>query len=275
MARIFKGLDIATRINATIREQLAALKCRPYCVVLYDAADQAMRAYMQRQTRAAAEIGINLVFEPYAICAVDVSIRVAELAADPSVDAVITLYPLPNGVDGAALALALGPEKDVDGLHPWNAGNVLLGHKTRAPATAQACLMIARSILGTLKGRVVALVGASPLIGRPLANLLLDDQATVCVTHAATRDLVCHTRAADLVITAAGQPGLITAVHLREQALVLDVSIIPGERGLVGDVDLTSLDGHDVTVSHVPDGVGPVTTACLMKNIADAALLRR
>jgi len=115
------------------------------------------------------------------------------------------------------------------------------------------------------------LVGASRIIGRPLANLLLDAEASVTLTHAATRDLAAHTRAADIVITAAGVPGLIGPDHLRDGALVLDVSINAGPEGLVGDCDLPRLAGREVTITDVPDGVGPVTTACLMSNIAAAA----
>lgn len=272
MLRIFKGFELAEAINAQTRTLVETLARPPRCVVLMDVANAGMSAYVRRQQTSAEALGIAIEPEAYSAEAAGVLERLRELAAEGDVDAVATLYPLPPGVDARGAALVLGAARDVDGLHPMNAGDLALGAATRPPATAMACLLIAEALAGSLKGREVVLVGASRIVGRPLANLLLDCEATVTVTHAATRDLAAHTRSADIVITAAGVPGLIGAGHLRDGATVLDVSINRVGDGLVGDVDLASLAGRAMTVTHVPDGVGPVTTACLMRNITEAAL---
>lgn len=272
MPQIFTGFDIAAEINAKTRTLVASTGRSPRCAVLLDMADAGMAAYIRRQQEAAEDVGILIEPEAYPGDGDALLELIRQFAADVAIDAVATLYPLPVGIDARTLALALGAERDVDGLHPLNAGDLALGAPTRVPATARACQIIADALAGPLKGREIVLVGASRIVGRPLANLLLDLDATVTVTHAATRDLTVHTRAADIVITAAGVPGLIGADHLRDGTVVLDVSINRGPDGLVGDVDLAALTGRDLTVTHVPDGVGPVTTACLMRNIVEAAL---
>jgi len=129
-------------------------------------------------------------------------------------------------------------------------------------------------IMGSLKGLRVVVVGASPVVGRPLALMLLEKEATVTVCHVATVDLASHTREADVIISATGVAGLIRADHIREGAVLLDVGIVRTEKGLVGDIDLDSVQGKAAVVTHVPDGVGPVTTACLLENIVAAAEAR-
>ena len=270
MARIYDGRALAARLNGETRARVTALGRAPRCRVLLDGANAGMAAYGARLVESAAAAGITLEVESYPEPA-QVLPRLVALAADAAVDAVATLYPLPAGIDPLQAALVLGPAKDIDGLHPENAGLLALGAPARAPATAQACRLIAEEIAGDLTGREIVLVGASRIVGRPLAQLLLDAGATVTLTHVATRNLAAHTRGADIVITAAGRAGLIGPAHLKPGAVVLDVSINRGPQGLVGDVDLSALFGHDVTVTHVPDGVGPVTTACLLANIAATA----
>lgn len=274
MVRIVDGFALAEKLNAETRTALAALPRPPRCIVLLDDSNPGMAAYARRQQAIAAELGIALTPEPYP-APDEVLEHLAALAADPAVDAVATLYPLPAGVDPLAAALALGPEKDIDGLHPLNAGLLALGAPARPPATARACRLLAEALAGDLRGREIVLVGASRIVGRPLANLLTDAGATVTLTHVDTRDLAAHTRRAGIVVSAAGVAGLIGPEHLSPGALVLDVSINRGPDGLVGDVDVTRLATFDATVTHVPDGVGPVTTAGLMANIVAAAGARQ
>ncbi|WP_193080644.1 bifunctional 5,10-methylenetetrahydrofolate dehydrogenase/5,10-methenyltetrahydrofolate cyclohydrolase [Pseudooceanicola spongiae] len=269
MAEIYRGTALAARLNAETRTVVEALGRSPRCVVLLDGADAGMAAYGRRLVESAAATGITLLTESYG--AAEVLARLTDLGGDAGVDAVATLYPLPRGIAPLQAALALGAAKDIDGLHPMNAGLLALGAPARAPATAQACRLIAEDIAGPLRGREVVLVGASRIVGRPLAQLLLDAGATVTLTHADTRDLAAHTAKADLVITAAGQPGLLRSGHLRAGVVVLDVSINRGPEGLIGDVAPDALARPDLTVTHVPDGVGPVTTACLLANIAATA----
>jgi len=187
----------------------------------------------------------------------------------------MALYPIPSFIDREEVAELIGPDRDVDGQHPLNAGNLALGIQGYRPAaTARACVLVMGEIMGSLKGRRVVVVGASPVVGRPLALMVLEMEATVTVCHAATVDLASQTREADIVVSATGVAGLIKAEHIREGAILLDVGIVRTEKGLVGDVDLDSVGGKAALVTHVPDGVGPVTTACLLANIVAAAEAR-
>lgn len=269
--RILTGFDLAARLNAGTRRRAETLPRRPSCAVLLDLSNPAMRAYGERQRASAEAAGVDLRLVPYADGAPTVLAQLREFAEAPDVDAVATLYPLPAGVDPLEAAQILGAAKDIDGLHPTSAGLLALGAPARAPATAQACLLCARELLGPLKGAEVVVVGASRIVGRPLALMLLDEEATVTVCHAGTRDLAAHTRRADLVVTAAGVAGLIGADHVKAGAAVIDVAIVRTAGGLVGDVDRAAVSGKAAAVTHVPDGVGPVTTACLLRNVVDAA----
>lgn len=273
--RLFKGLDLAARINTESRTLAAGLDTPPVCLVLADRDNAGARAYCERQAATAAQAGIDMRIADYAGTANAIHAQIDAIAAAADIDAAAMLLPLPHGGEPVEAALRLGPEKDVDGLHPLNAGRLATGLPARPPATAMACLLCAEEIFGALRGFDVAIVGASRIVGRPLATLLLDAEATVTLCHVATSDLAAHTRVADLVVTAAGVPGLIGAGHLKPGAVVLDVAVTATPDGLRGDVDLAAVDGHAGLVSHVPDGVGPVTAACLFRNIVEAALARR
>lgn len=271
---LFFGHELAETIHARTRDLIAQLGSAPRCAVLFDRGNAPMMAYAERQKKAAAALGIELVLKEYATEPAEVLRQLERIGIDDTVDAAITLYPLPGGVDPLAAAEAIGSGKDVDGLHPLNAGLLALGGPARAPATARACALAIAHLLPSVKGAEVVIVGASRIVGRPLAALLLDAEATVTVCHAATRDLYDHTRKADLVVTAAGVPGLIGADAIGDGTILIDVSIVPTPNGLVGDVDLASVEGKAAVVSHVPDGIGPITTACLFENVARAALDR-
>lgn len=272
MTRVFLGHDLAREVDAGTRSLIARLGRSPRCRVLFDPAQAPMTAYLARQREAAAALGIALAAEPYAPDPGQILQQIARLRDDPFVDAAITLYPLPAGLDPALAAGRLGCGKDVDGLHPLNAGRLAGGDPSRAPATARACALVLSRLMPALAGAEVVIVGASRIVGRPLASLLLDAEVTVTLCHAATRDLAAHTRRADAVVTAAGVPGLIGAEAIRPGAVLLDVAITRAAGRLVGDVDLPSVEGKAAVVTHVPDGIGPVTTACLFENVARAAL---
>ncbi|GAA4525859.1 bifunctional methylenetetrahydrofolate dehydrogenase/methenyltetrahydrofolate cyclohydrolase FolD [Chelativorans composti] len=267
---IFTGFELAARIKQGVKARVAALGRRPRCTLLLDGSNAGAAAYAQRLVASADDVGIEMVPAEYAANAEAVR---TQLQAEG--DAMMALYPIPSFIGRDEVARLIGPERDVDGLHPLNAGGVLLGERNaRPPATARACVLILEELLGSLKGREIAVVGASAVVGRPLALMLLDREATVTVCHAATADLASHTREAEVVISATGVAGLIRAGHITEGSILLDVGIVRTEKGLVGDVDLESVSGRASLVTHVPDGVGPVTTACLLENIVSAAEAR-
>lgn len=271
MTRIFTGHALARRIHDRIREGITRLGRAPRCAVLIDETSAPMVAYASRQREAAAKLGIELGFASYGQSPELVRDQLKRLGADPRLDAVMTLYPLPSGIEPVEAALLIGADKDVDGLHPENAGLLALGAPGRTPATAHACRLAIGELAGSLRGAEITIVGASRIVGRPLATMLLDAEATVTVCHVATRDLADHTRRADVVVSAAGVAGLIGAAHIRDGAILVDVSIIRTEAGLVGDVDLASVEGKASVVTHVPDGIGPITTGCLFENVVAAA----
>jgi len=271
MTSIFTGFEIAAGINAETLKRSSAMARPPCCTILLDQANAGMNAYAERLRSMALQAGIKLETETYPANEADLFERITVLRDDPVVDAVATLYPLPSGVEPVDLALALGPDKDIDGLHPLHAGRLALGVPSRAPATAQACLLMAQELAGSLKGKNVTIIGASRIVGRPLAQILLDHEVTVSITHAATRDLPSHTLRSDIIITAAGVPKLLNANHVAKGAIVIDVAINRTATGLVGDADQAALSGIASVITHVPDGVGPITTACLFRNILEAA----
>ncbi len=270
MTVMFTGFALAARIQAQTAREVAALGRSPVCVTLLPAENAPAAAYVARQVAMATEAGVTIRPEDYPT---DPAARLAALAADPGVDAVMPLFPLPEGLAPDTAAALIGADKDVDGQHPLNAGRLLLGAgAARPPATARAAMLCAAEILGGLRGANITLVGASRLIGRPLAMLLTDAGATVTLCHADTLDLATHTRPADLIITAAGVAGLIGRSEVAKGGKVLDLAIIRQGCRLTGDADQTALTGHAALISHVPDGAGPVTTACLISNIAAACL---
>ena len=271
---IFRGHDLAAEVNARTGALIAQLGRPPRCVVLLDPGNPAMAAYARRQREAASALGIALKVMEYAARPQAVLDQLAGLRRDSAVDAAVALHPLPEGVDASAAAEAIGSDKDVDGQNPLNAGRLALGEQAAAPATARACALVLSRLLPRTEGAEVVIVGASRVVGRPLAALLLDAGATVTICHVATRELAEHTRRADVVVTAAGVPGLIGADAIRPGAIVLDVAIVRQGGRLLGDVDLASVMGQAALVTHVPDGIGPVTTACLFENVARAALAR-
>ena len=202
--------------------------------------------------------------------------RILELNEDPLVSGIIVQMPLPAEIPLYVVTDAIDPAKDIDGIHPLNAGRLLLGHPGFVPTTAQAAVEILKRSGIELEGRDVVVVGRSNVVGKPAAVLLTREHATVTVCHSRTKDLAGHLARADVVVVAAGRPGLVTGAMLKPGAMVIDVGInvvhagTPDER-LVGDVDFESVKLVAGAITPVPGGVGPVTNALLMTHVLQAA----
>lgn len=260
----------AQEIAERVAEQGAAARL----VVVVATEDESTAWYVRSIGRAAGKAGIacETVTLPADSEPGVIRERLAELSADSGVHGIILQTPLPPGASAADLAGAIAPEKDVDGANPLSLGRLAAGLPAFAPATAEAVVRLLDAHGVALAGRTVTVVGRSTVVGKPLAHLLLDRDATVTVCHSRTTDLAAATRAADIVVAAAGRPGLITAEHLAPGAVVVDVGTNPtGDGGLTGDVDAGSVQGTAAALSPVPGGVGPVTTALLLRHTAVAA----
>jgi methylenetetrahydrofolate dehydrogenase (NADP+)/methenyltetrahydrofolate cyclohydrolase len=269
------GRALAERIRAEVADEVAQLgELRLATVLVGD--DPASEVYIGHKHRAAADVGVRTLDErlPADTPQADVIALVEELNADDSVDGVLVQTPMPAGHDDATVARAITPVKDVDGLHPFNAGQLYLGENTLVPATARGIMALLSEYRVPLAGARAVVVGRSPIVGKPVAMLLLQENATVTVCHSRTAELEHHTRDADILVAAVGIPGVITAEMVKAGAAVLDVGITRTDEGLVGDVDPAAAEVA-AFLTPVPGGVGPMTIAVLLANTVRAARYRR
>ena len=271
------GKELAAALNSDTAERAAALTQRgaaPRLVLVVANDDPASGWYVKSLHRAAGRLGIDCDTVDLGATATADQIRskLRGLCADIAVDAVMLQTPLPDGVALQDVSSAIAAAKDVDGVSPHSLGLLATGLPGFPPATSEAVVELAKHHDIRLAGRRVAVVGRSNVVGKPLAQLLLAENATVTVCHSRTTDLPAVTAAADIVVAAAGRAGLITGDHVREGAVVIDVGTNEGPDGkIVGDVDAASVQGRAGALSPVPGGVGPVTTALLMRHVVRAA----
>ncbi len=205
--------------------------------------------------------------------------KVEELNADPNVDGILVQLPLPKGLDEQTVIATIDPDKDVDGFHIINAGRLSVGQKGFVPCTPLGCLMLLKDRLGDLSGKDAVVVGRSNIVGKPMAQLLTDANATVTIAHSRTKDLPEVVKRADIVVAAVGRPEMVTGDWIKPGATVIDVGInrISSEDGkskLVGDVDFESASDVAGAITPVPGGVGPMTIAVLLRNTLVSAYRR-
>ena len=278
--RLLLGAPIATEIRASVEADVAAFLAeygyRPGLAVVIVGKDAPSTVYLGQILRSCARVGIEgrLVEIEGRVSAGRLRRQIAELNEDPLVSGIIVQMPLPPGLPLATVIDTLDPAKDVDGIHPRNAGLMILGYEGFLPTTAHAAVEILRRSGIALDGRNAVVVGRSNVVGKPAAALLLRENATVTICHSHTRDLPRHVRAAEIVVVAAGQPGLITGEMLRRGAVVVDVGINVVEGGIVGDVDFESASRVASAITPVPGGVGPVTNALLLTHVMRAARMQ-
>jgi len=232
------------------------------------------KIYVRSKKRAADAVGIasrDYLF-PEGCSQAELLATLGEINRDPSTHAILLQLPLPGGLDEGAAIDAIAPEKDVDGLHPFNMGNLLAGTPTMIPCTPAGCLEILDHYGIELRGAEAVVLGRSRLVGKPLAQLLLGRHATVTTCHTRTRNLAEHTRRADVLCVAAGKAGVITGDMVKPGAVIVDVGINRLESGqLTGDVDFESASAKASAITPVPGGVGPMTIAMLLRNTLLAA----
>jgi methylenetetrahydrofolate dehydrogenase (NADP+)/methenyltetrahydrofolate cyclohydrolase len=268
---LLEGRPLAAEIRAAAAERAASLSPVLAAVVATD--DPGAAWYAGSIARAAAETGIELRETKLAADdATGVLETLDELSSDSAVHGIICLTPLPRGLSLADAGERIAPAKDVDGVSPVSLGRLAAGLTAFAPATAQAVIELLRHSGTPLEGADAVVVGRSIVVGKPLALLLLAENATVTVCHTRTRELEEVTRRAGIVVAAAGRAHLIGAGHVRPGAVVIDVGTNEASDGsMVGDVDTAAVEALASLVTPVPGGVGPVTTAVLLRNVVTAA----
>jgi methylenetetrahydrofolate dehydrogenase (NADP+)/methenyltetrahydrofolate cyclohydrolase len=274
-ARSLHGKEAAARLRASAAEEVAALAgIAPQLAIVVATRDEAAAWYVRSLSAAAARLGIGCAVteRPADAPAAAIASALSALSADSAVHGILLQAPLPAGLRLPEIAAGIALAKDVDGASPLSLGRLMAGLPTFAPATAQAVLQLLDFHGVGLAGRRAVVVGRSLVVGKPLAQLLLSRDATVTVCHSRTPDLASVTREADVLVVAAGRPGLITAEHVRPGAVVVDVGTTTAADGsLAGDVDAAGVAAIAGALSPVPGGVGPVTTAQLLLNTVRAA----
>jgi methylenetetrahydrofolate dehydrogenase (NADP+)/methenyltetrahydrofolate cyclohydrolase len=274
-ATLIKGKPIAERIRAGVAEDVAAIGHIGLVTVLVGD-DPASDVYIRLKHKAAVAAGIDAtdLRLPEETTEEELLAKVDELDADPRVDAILVQLPLPKQIDEAKVIRALAPAKDVDGFHPFNAGQLYLGEPTLVPATPRGVMAMLAEHEIELSGARAVVIGRSAIVGKPMAHLLLQQNATVTICHSRTKDLAQHTLAADGLVAAVGVPGMVTPDMVKPGGVVIDVGINRTDDGIVGDVDpgAAEVAGY---LTPVPGGVGPMTIACLLENAVRCARYRR
>ena len=274
-ATLMDGAALAAKVRAQVKQEVAELGSLGLATVLVGD-DPASQIYIRLKHQAADEVGIRAIDNrlPADTPEEDVLDLVAELNEDDDVDGILVQTPLPAQIDEARVMRTIDPMKDVDGLHPFNAGQLYFGRQTLAPATPVGIMRLLDEYRIPLAGARAVVVGRSLIVGRPIALLLLHQNATVTICHSRTDDLARQTLDADVLVAAVGIPGLITADMVKQGAAVIDVGITRTDAGLLGDVD-PGVAEVAAFLTPVPGGVGPMTIAALLGNTVRAARFRR
>jgi methylenetetrahydrofolate dehydrogenase (NADP+) / methenyltetrahydrofolate cyclohydrolase len=271
---LMDGTALAAKVRARVQEEVAELGELGLATVLVGD-DPASQIYIRLKHKAAEEVGIRPIDRrlPADTPEEEVLELVGELNEDDEVDGILVQTPLPDHIDEGRVMRALDPIKDVDGLHPFNAGQLFFGRQTLVGATPVGIMELLAEYRVPVAGARAVVVGRSLIVGRPVSMLLLHQNATVTICHSRTDDLAAHTRAADILVAAVGSPGLITADMVKPGAAVIDVGITRTEGALLGDVDpgVAEVAGF---LTPVPGGVGPMTIAALLGNTVRSARFR-
>jgi methylenetetrahydrofolate dehydrogenase (NADP+) / methenyltetrahydrofolate cyclohydrolase len=280
-ATVIDGRAVAQRLRNRIGERVSELRARgvtPGLAVVLVGEDPASKIYVASKTRQAQEAGIRHFDHPLPsnVRTEELLALVRKLNADPDVHGILVQLPLPASVDSAAVLAAVDPAKDVDGFHAVNAGNLALGYPATVPCTPLGCLILIREVLPTMSGKHALVIGRSNIVGKPMAQLLLQQDCTVTIAHSKTRNLQELCAEADILVAAIGRARSIPGEWVKTGAVVIDVGINRVEEGgkskVVGDVDFATAVNRAAAITPVPGGVGPMTIACLLLNTVNAAI---
>ncbi len=284
-ATVIDGRAVAERLRERVAARTAELAKHgviPGLAVVLVGDDPASQVYVGSKTKQAAAAGLkHFDFRlPATASTSELIALVEQLNTRSDVHGILVQLPLPAGVDSAAVLAAIDPAKDVDGFHAVNAGRLALGQDATVPCTPLGCLILIREVTRDLAGKRAVVVGRSNIVGKPMAQLLLQNDCTVTIAHSRTRDLPQLCREAEILVAAIGRPKAIAGDWIRPGAIVIDVGInrvagLDGKNKLVGDVDFAAALSHAGAITPVPGGVGPMTIACLLMNTVNAAIRSR
>ena len=288
-AQIIKGSEVAKQIREELKQEIAELKEKhnlvPGLVTVLVGEDPASQVYVGAKEKTSKALGIYSERHdlPADTSEKDLLALVDKLNKDPKIHGILVQLPLPKHVDTTKVLYAIDPEKDVDGFHPVNVGKLMIGEPNYIPCTPHGIWQLLIRSGVQIEGAEVVVVGRSNIVGKPIANILLQKQknanATVTICHTRTRDMAFHTKRADILIVAAGKPKAITADMVKDGVVVIDVGVnrigktAEGKAILCGDVDFDTVKEKAKAITPVPGGVGPMTITMLMLNTVRAAKL--
>jgi methylenetetrahydrofolate dehydrogenase (NADP+)/methenyltetrahydrofolate cyclohydrolase len=281
-ARIIDGKAIAADVRAKVADEVKRLSSQhgltPGLAVVLAGNNPASETYVRSKAKQTVEAGMRSFDHrlPETVSQDELLAMVGKLNADPAVHGILVQLPLPAQIDAQLVLNTIDPAKDVDGFHPVNAGRLATGLGALTPCTPLGCILLAKTVHSSLAGLEAVVVGRSNIVGKPVAQLLLAENATVTVTHSKTRDLPAVCRRADLLIAAIGRPEMVRGDWIKPGATVIDVGInrvdgAGGKSRLVGDVAFAEASAVAGAITPVPGGVGPMTIACLLVNTVRAA----
>ena len=269
---LIDGKKTAADLREELKKEVLALKDKhnkvPGLTVILIGDLARSQIYVKNKEKSANEVGLKseVIRYPDSVEEIEVLKKIEELNKDDSVSGILVQLPLPKHIDKQKVIEAIIPEKDVDGFHPMNVGNLSSGYESSIPCTPLGCYLLIKKIEPNLNGKKAIIVGRSNLNGKPMTQLLLKENCTVTITHSKTKDLKGECLKGDIIVAAVGIPELVKGDWVKKDAIVIDVGINKTENGLVGDVAFDEVSKVAKALTPVPGGVGPMTIACLLKN---------
>ena len=272
---IIDGKKIAETLRQKLKKEIIEIKSSfksvPGLTVVLIGEDPASKIYVKNKEKFSKEIGINseVIKYPENIEEKEVLSKIIELNKNKKVSGILVQLPLPKHINKQKVIETILPEKDVDGFHPINVGNLSSGYDSKIPCTPLGCFILLKEVEKNLSGKHAVVIGRSNLNGKPMAQLLLKENCTVTITHSKTKDLKSQCNKADIIIAAVGKPKLVKGDWVKKNAIVIDVGINKTSDGIVGDVDFNEVSKVARAITPVPGGVGPMTIACLLRNTVE------
>jgi len=269
---IIDGSKIASDLRAKLQKNIIELRSKynsvPGLSVILIGDNPASKIYVKNKEKFAKEVGIfsEVIRYPEKIDEKTVLEKIKELNNDKKISGILVQLPLPNHINKRRVIETILPEKDVDGFHPVNVGNLSSGYESSIPCTPLGCYLLLKTVEKDLSGKHAIIIGRSNLNGKPMTQLLLKENCTVTITHSKTKDLKKECNRADIIIAAVGKPNLVKKDWIKKGAIVIDVGINKTGSGIVGDVDFKEVSQVAKAITPVPGGVGPMTIACLLQN---------